>query len=63
MISKLTIHGYKSIEDLSIDCSRINLLTGSNMSGKTAVMEALPPWRMETFGGVAQPRRGVLRCI
>ena len=41
MISKLTIHGYKSIEDLSIDCSRINLLTGSNMSGKTAVMEAL----------------------
>lgn len=41
MISKLTIHGYKSIEDLSIDCSRVNLLTGSNMSGKTAVMEAL----------------------
>lgn len=41
MISKLTIHGYKSIEDLSIDCSQINLLTGSNMSGKTTVMEAL----------------------
>lgn len=41
MISKLTIHGYKSIEDLSIGCSRVNLLTGSNMSGKTAVIEAM----------------------
>ena len=41
MIKKLSIHGYKSIENLSIDCSRINLLTGGNMSGKTAVMEAL----------------------
>lgn len=41
MIKKLTIHGYKSIEDLTIDCGQITLLTGENMSGKTAVMEAL----------------------
>lgn len=41
MIKKLTIHGYKSIEDLTIDCKQITLLTGENMSGKTAVMEAL----------------------
>lgn len=41
MIKKLTIHGYKSIEDLTIDCEQITLLTGENMSGKTAVMEAL----------------------
>lgn len=41
MIRRLNIHGYKSIDDLSIDCGRITLLTGGNMSGKTAVMEAL----------------------
>lgn len=41
MIKKLTIHGYKSIKDLTIDCGQITLLTGENMSGKTAVMEAL----------------------
>ena len=41
MIKELTVHGYKSVKDLTIDCGQITLLAGENMSGKTAVMEAL----------------------
>lgn len=41
MIKKINIRGYKNIRDIELTCSRLNLLTGENMSGKTAVIEAM----------------------
>lgn len=41
MIRKIKIHGYKCIKDMEIDCGALTLLAGDNMSGKTAVIEAL----------------------
>lgn len=41
MIKKINIRGYKNIRDMELACSRLNLLTGKNMSGKTAVIEAM----------------------
>lgn len=41
MIKKINIRGYKNIRNMELACSRLNLLTGKNMSGKTAVIEAM----------------------
>lgn len=41
MIKKINIRGYKNIRDMELTCSRLNLLTGENMSGKTAVIKAM----------------------
>lgn len=41
MIRNLQIKNLKSVRDLSVDCSKINLLIGENSSGKTSVIQAL----------------------
>ena len=41
MIEKLFISNLKAIKNLSIDCSNINLLVGTNSSGKSTVLQAL----------------------
>jgi len=41
MIEKLCISNLKAIKNLSIDCSNINLLVGTNSSGKSTVLQAL----------------------
>lgn len=41
MIKKIQIHGLKSIKDMSIDCRNLNLLTGTNSSGKSTVIQAI----------------------
>lgn len=42
MISSLHIEGYRGFEDFSMDgLGRINLLVGTNNSGKTSVLEAI----------------------
>lgn len=41
MIQNLQINNYKSINQLNLDCSRINLLVGEPNSGKSNILEAL----------------------
>ena len=41
MIQNLNIKNYKSINDLHLECSRINVLIGEPNSGKSNILEAL----------------------
>jgi AAA15 family ATPase/GTPase len=59
MLTKLTIENYKSIEQVELDFSKINLLIGPNGSGKSSVLEAfglmagkLVPFTQDEFESV-----------
>lgn len=41
MISKIVIKNFKSLEDVNIDCSNLNVLTGLNGMGKSSIIQAL----------------------
>lgn len=41
MISKIRIQNFKSLEDVTLDCSNLNVLTGLNGMGKSSVIQAL----------------------
>lgn len=41
MIDKIRIKALKSIKNLTIECSNLNLLVGTNSSGKSTVLQAL----------------------
>lgn len=41
MIDKLYISNLKSIKEVSVECSNINLLVGTNSSGKSTVLQAI----------------------
>lgn len=41
MINKLTIKGFKSLLNNSIDLNRLNILTGLNSSGKSSIIQSL----------------------
>lgn len=41
MINKMRVKGLKSIRDLSVDCSNLNIFTGVNSSGKSSFLQAL----------------------
>lgn len=41
MIDKIRIRALKSIKDLTIQCSNLNLLVGTNSSGKSTFLQAL----------------------
>ena len=41
MIRKIKVHGYRSLSDITIECSNMTFLTGCHLAGKTAVIEAL----------------------
>ena len=41
MIKKLHIKNFKSIKDLKLDCSRVNVLIGEPNTGKSNILEAL----------------------
>lgn len=41
MINKVRIRALKSIKDLTIDCSRFNLIVGTNSAGKSTFLQAL----------------------
>ena len=41
MIEKLHIIALKSIKDLTVKCSKLNLLVGTNSSGKLMFLQAL----------------------
>lgn len=40
MISKVRVKALKSIRDLSIECSNLNLFVGTNSSGKSTFLQA-----------------------
>ncbi|MCC8137776.1 MAG: AAA family ATPase [Clostridiales bacterium] len=41
MIDKVKIRALKSIENLTVECSRLNLVVGTNSSGKSTFLQAL----------------------
>lgn len=41
MIKKIEINGFKSITNLSLDCSNLNILTGVNSAGKSTIIQSL----------------------
>lgn len=41
MIDNLKIHALKSIKDVSIDCKKLNILVGTNSSGKSTILQSL----------------------
>ncbi len=41
MISKVQIRSLKSIKDLTVNCSRLNLIVGTNSAGKSTFLQAL----------------------
>lgn len=41
MIDKLSIHGLKSIKDLTLECKKLNILVGTNSSGKSSILQSL----------------------
>ena len=41
MIENLYISNLKSIKELSVDCSNINLFIGTNSSGKSTILQAI----------------------
>lgn len=51
MIKKLSIKNFKSIKDLEIDCSRINIFIGEPNTGKSNILEALGTASWCGYGG------------
>lgn len=49
MIKNLTIKNYKSIKNLDIETSRINLFIGEHNSGKSNILEALSWFSINTL--------------
>lgn len=41
MITKITIHNFKSLENFELDCKGLNVLTGMNGVGKSSIIQAL----------------------
>lgn len=41
MIKRIDIKGFKSIKKLSLDCTNLNILTGTNSSGKSTIIQSL----------------------
>lgn len=41
MINKLRIRNFKSIKDLTLDCSRVNILIGEPNTGKSNILESI----------------------
>ena len=41
MIKRVYIKGLKSIKEMSVDCSKLNLLVGTNSSGKSTFLQSL----------------------
>lgn len=41
MIDELKIHGLKSVADLTIKCSNLNIFAGTNSSGKSTILQSL----------------------
>lgn len=41
MISKVRVQALKSIKDLTVECSRLNLIVGTNSAGKSTFLQAL----------------------
>lgn len=54
-ITSVEIKGFKGIESLQIDASRVNLVTGRNNTGKTSLLEAIAlafdPTKLTEFSG------------
>ncbi|MBR0410324.1 MAG: AAA family ATPase [Eubacterium sp.] len=51
MIERIHITALKSIRDLSVKCSKLNILTGTNSSGKSTFLQALLLFAQEKLSG------------
>lgn len=51
MIKTLTIHNFKSIKNLELECKRINIFIGKPNVGKSNILEALGVFSFGGYGG------------
>ena len=51
MIEKVRVKGLKSIRDLTVNCSKLNLFVGTNSSGKSTFLQALLIWKQKALNG------------
>lgn len=51
MIKEVHVTGLKSIKDLTVNCSKLNLLVGTNSSGKSTFLQALLVWKQKSLNG------------
>ena len=49
MIKEVHVTGLKSIKDLTVNCSKLNLLVGTNSSGKSTFLQALLVWKQKSL--------------
>jgi len=61
MISKITIQNFKSLKNVELECSNLNLLTGLNGMGKSSILQALLLLRQSHEKGSLQ--RGRLNLV
>jgi predicted ATPase len=54
MIKKITIQNFKSLENVTLNCSNLNVLTGLNGMGKSSVIQALLLLRQSHERGLLQ---------
>ena len=52
IIKKLRIQNFKSIKDLELDCSRINVFIGKPNVGKSNILEALSLFGVHHTDGI-----------
>lgn len=41
MINKISIENFKSISQLKLNCNKLNLITGTNSSGKSTFLQSM----------------------
>lgn len=57
MLKTINVKGYKSIKELEVECSQLNLFIGTNSSGKSSLLQAilLVVQNLERFYGLNGP--------
>ena len=51
MIKKICVKGLKSVRNLTVNCSKLNLFVGTNSSGKSTFLQSLLLWKQGSLNG------------
>ena len=51
MIKKIYVKGLKSVRNVTVNCSKLNLFVGTNSSGKSTFLQSLLLWKQGSLNG------------
>ena len=51
MIKKIHVEGLKSVRNVTVNCSKLNLFVGTNSSGKSTFLQSLLLWKQGSLNG------------